>query len=74
MARSWQVYVGNIGNVHSSTSEFAATECFKEYTQLSKLNKGRAAGEQVALFCGNEIVMEYEGDHREYEDYNEPKI
>lgn len=58
---NYQVIVGNIGMVYSGFDREKAIEKFNTYVKDSKENYGRAAGEPVALFSGEEIEMEYPG-------------
>ena len=54
------VTVSNIGNM-DYTSKKLAIDCYKTYVTLSKNNITRAAGEDVTLFEGDNILMEYSG-------------
>jgi hypothetical protein len=57
----YTVVVGNIGNVYSGTDKEDAKSTFNVYVEKSKSNEGRAAGESVTLFAGEEIEREYPG-------------
>jgi len=57
----WEVIVGNIGTVYDDLSEQGARATFKVYKEMSKLNEGRAGGENVTLMCDGEIAEEYIG-------------
>jgi hypothetical protein len=55
----YSVVVGNIGTVYNGWSEYLAKETYKDYVKQSMANYGRASNEQVSLFNGEEIVVEY---------------
>ncbi len=55
----YTVCVGNIGTVHCGDSLVGAESVFADYVAASKADYGRAAGEDVALLCGGEMVREY---------------
>ena len=56
----YQVVVGNIGTVYDGDDYDEALENFNEYSEQSKQQYGRAAGEQVTLFEDGEIRTENE--------------
>jgi hypothetical protein len=58
---TWDVYVGNIGNVYSGPNELKARAIFKEYMEQSSSKGGRAAGEDVTLMMDGEPVSDYTG-------------
>ena len=55
----YSVLVGNIGEVYSGYSEDEAREVYAEYTEQSKAEYGRAAGEHVALMFGADVLDEF---------------
>lgn len=55
----YEVIVGNIGCVYTGTFRQAAVHWFNEFVTMSKVNYGRAAGEQVTMFEDDEIAKEY---------------
>jgi hypothetical protein len=55
----WSVVVGNIGTLFIGEDGDAARECYEQYKRLSQDGCGRAAGEEVSLFCNGDIVEEY---------------
>ncbi len=57
----YRVVVGNVGTMEYSNKRLAL-ECYATYVTLSMHNQTRAAGESVALFYGDELVREYEGN------------
>lgn len=57
---SYEVLVGNVGNVYSGSSEAEAREVFGEYARQSTTRCGRAAGERVTLLVDGEILSELE--------------
>lgn len=57
----YQVIVGNVGKVYDGPEKATADGVFAEYVEISKSNVGRAGGEQVTLFTGDEITSEHEG-------------
>ena len=54
-----EVYVSNIGLVHSGNVLKAARKHFKEYVELSKAGYGRAAGESVNFLIDDVMHDEY---------------
>lgn len=63
---SYEVSIGNIGNIPCDTLE-EAREIFSDYVEQSASGRGRAAGEDVVLFEDDEIIDEYFGDLSEAE-------
>jgi hypothetical protein len=57
---SWEVTVGNIGNVYSGNGT-EARRVFAEYRAQSVANCGRASGEDVTLWKDGEPVQEFTG-------------
>lgn len=60
----YRVIVGNIGTVYEGGKWAEASSIYEEYVSQSKNNYGRAAGEAVTLFIGNEIECEYAGTNQ----------
>ena len=58
----WSVVVGNIGTVYDGPDKREAHRQFKTYLDASVRGVGRATGERVILFHGDEIVDEHGGD------------
>ncbi len=56
-----QVIVGNIGTVYDGDDEAEAYRLFKEYSEQSANNYGRAAGEDVTWMRHGEPHMEFTG-------------
>jgi len=68
---SYEVFVGNIGQVYDGNDRAKAQHSFDYYVAMSKRTSGRASGEDVALLCEGELSQEYigskgreRGDHR----------
>jgi len=57
--KKYSVVVGNVGTVYDGKDYIKAKEDFDYYVELSKLNLGRVAGENVTMFCNDEIKKEY---------------
>jgi hypothetical protein len=57
----YEVAVGNIGTVYSGTEKCLAAGQFDKYVSFSRDNIGRAAGEDVTLFCDGEVVEWHNG-------------
>ena len=57
----YQVLVGNIGTVLVTNNRNDAVKVYGEYKKLSLSEFGRAGGEDVTLFCDNEIMYEHQG-------------
>lgn len=60
-AARYEVVVGNIGSVHEGSDREEAEDAFYEYVEQSKKRRGRASGEDVALFEGEDIINEHVG-------------
>lgn len=58
MAGKCSVLVGNIGTVFEGDMG-EAIKVYEDYVEISKMPHGRAAGEEVILFCGSNIEREY---------------
>ena len=58
MNKIYQVVVSNIGQVYIG-GKTAAHAAFRDYRERSKDGYGRVSGEEVTVFCGDEIVKEY---------------
>jgi hypothetical protein len=61
MKNTYQVIVGNIGTVYDGGDLKEAHKAFDEYEAQSENGYGRASGESVALFDGEEILREHFG-------------
>lgn len=58
----YEVVVGNIGTVYSGGSRKEADRKFAYYKEASISGSvGRATGEDVTMFCNDEICKEYVG-------------
>ena len=57
----FEVFVGNIGCVHSGSVRWQAEQAFKAYVENSMADTGRAAGESVTMFRNSEIADEFIG-------------
>jgi len=53
---TWTVLVGNVGTVGSYFTESEARNAFETYSEQSEEGYGRAAGETVTLFRGEDII------------------
>ena len=60
--KSYQVVVGNIGEVWSGNNPIDAHKEYGEYKRLSVAGYGRAAGESVTMFLDGEIKLEHIGE------------
>ena len=58
---TYDVCVGNIGNVYTGHNAREARRTFTEYVDMSMAGYGRAAGESVSLLKNDEIVSDYMG-------------
>lgn len=58
---SYEVTIGNIGNVHTGNSLRDAQKSYSEYVNQSKAAIGKAAGESVTLWRDGEPIKEYAG-------------
>lgn len=63
---SWEVNVGNVGNIDAE-DEASARKTYAEYVEQSKNGVGRAGGETVTLLHNNESVEEFVGSLAEAE-------
>ena len=59
MKQYYQVIVGNVGQVYSGDDIADAISVYKEYVEASKMDVGRAAGEDVVLMGGDNIIDEH---------------
>lgn len=72
---TYEVVVGNIGQVHVSRNKRHAQEAYRDYVKMSRDDEGRAAGESVTLMADGEPVEEYVGrldydqDPEDYAEY-----
>lgn len=57
---NWYLIVGNLGRIECENG-FQARQIYGDYKRLSMKNYGRVAGEDVVLFCDDEIVYEHIG-------------
>jgi len=57
----YEVIVGNIGLVYSGGRLMEARKIFRDYVSQSKINYGRAGGEDVTMLKYGEVVWEYIG-------------
>lgn len=57
----YEVVVSNIGSVHVGSDREEAEDVFYEYVELSKRRRGRASGEDVGLFKGDNLIAEHAG-------------
>ena len=57
----FEVYVGNIGLVHTSKDLASAEDAFNTYVEKSRHDMGRAADETVTLMEDGEIRCESDG-------------
>jgi hypothetical protein len=57
----YEVIVGNIGSVYNGPNRVEANRVFGEYKRQSKINYGRAAGEDVVLMTNGEPTKEFVG-------------
>ena len=62
---NYLLIVGNIGTVYRGTNGFEAMKQYGQYVALSKAPHGRASGENVTLFCDDEIKREFVGANSE---------
>ena len=56
----WEVFVGNLGRVYAGNGT-TAKRTLAEYREQSRMNYGRAAGENVELWCDGELCKEHVG-------------
>ena len=57
----YEVIVGNIGSVYTTTNKYLAQQEFECWVHASKQKFGRASGEQVTLFENGEPLEEHHG-------------
>jgi len=57
----YEIVVGNIGTVVTTNLRQEAIKSYNDYVSFSKLDYGRAAGEDVTLFEDGEPIMEHTG-------------
>jgi len=60
MKNIYFVSIGNVGIIEF-TNKKSAIQYYKEYVKISKMNISRAAGESIALFKNDDIILEYIG-------------
>ena len=58
--KDYYVIVGNIGRINCRHSKHAHS-VFNDYREISKSCKGRAGGESVTLWCGEDLLKEHVG-------------
>ena len=56
---TYRVVVGNIGEVHSGKSRIDATKVYDSYVIKAESGAGRAAGEDVHMFCDGVLCKEH---------------
>lgn len=57
----YSVIVGNIGEVETTNDRATASKVYNEYVRQSKLQTGRASGEDVTIMDDGEPIREYYG-------------
>jgi hypothetical protein len=57
----YRVITWNIGTVYTGNSKADAERSYAESVQLSQADYGRFAGENVVMFCDDDVVMEFVG-------------
>lgn len=60
-----QIIVGNIGTVYEGGSAEDAGRTYSSYVDMSRTNKGRAAGEDVTWMVDGEIHSDHAGTLRQ---------
>jgi hypothetical protein len=55
----YEVVVSNIGSVHEGSDREEAEDVYYEYVDMTKSRRGRASGEDVALFEDDDIILEH---------------
>lgn len=55
------VFVDNVGEVLKTRCANEASDIYRHYCELSDAGKGRAGGETVTLYRGEDIVLEHQG-------------
>lgn len=58
---TWEVVVGNIGQVYTGNSFAEAVKTYRSYCDDSDNDYGRAAGETVTLFRNDYLYHEHKG-------------
>lgn len=58
-SRIYEVYVNNIGRVHTGNNPVEANKHYGDYKRQSKSGQGRAAGEEVTLWVDGEPTRTY---------------
>jgi hypothetical protein len=61
--QNYEVIVGSIGSVYEGHDAKKAHRVFEEYAEQSRTGYGRAAGEDVTVFCNDEIEAEHHIEH-----------
>ncbi|HRH90771.1 MAG TPA: hypothetical protein PLW01_02515 [Agitococcus sp.] len=61
MKKQYSVIVGNVGTVLETTNRKEAVKTYGEYKRISIAGAGRAGGEDVTLFCNDELLYEHFG-------------
>lgn len=61
----YEVVVGNVGTVLTTTDRAEAEGAYDEYVGLSESSSGRAAGESVVLMYEGEPIREHSGENLE---------
>jgi len=56
---TYEIIVGNIGQVHTGTNMSQALQVYNVYVDLSQRLYGRASGEDVTMFKDGEVYKEY---------------
>lgn len=62
MKSVYEVMVGNVGTVITTTSMVRARTAYDKYVDLSRTHTGRASGEEVVLMRNGEPIAEHMGD------------
>lgn len=57
----YEVFVGNIGSVHTGNNPVKAKQVYSIYRLQSQSGRGRTAGESVVIFRDGEIWLEFVG-------------
>lgn len=58
---NYEIIVGNVGKVYTSSDEKSARDTYFEYVEMSESGHGRSGGEPVTLLRGNEIIQKFNG-------------
>jgi len=67
----YEVIVGNIGSIYCGTNGWKALQLFNRYKKLSRMQYGRAAGENVAVMKDGDVYYEYVGSLEQLEQEKE---